>query len=61
MMNPLDGGSTGCPESRATARSNVPHQALTGVDRPRYGARSAASTNAAWVAAAKYVATWAAS
>ena len=53
MMKSFDGGSAGWPENRLTARSKVPHQALTGVERPRYGARSSASTSAAWVAAAK--------
>ena len=43
----------GRPENRLTARSNEPHHALTGVERPRYGARKAASTSAARVAAAK--------
>ena len=38
---------------RLTARSNDPHQALTGVERPLNGARKAASTSAARVAAAK--------
>ena len=53
MMNSVDGGSTGNPEKRLTARSNDPHHALTGVDLPRYGARSSARTCAARVAAAK--------
>jgi hypothetical protein len=35
MMKSSDGGSAGCPEKRFTARSNDPHQALTGVERPR--------------------------
>src|SRR5260370_27765173 len=52
-MKSSEGGSAGRPENRNTARSNVPHHALTGDDRPRYGARNAASTIAAWVAAAK--------
>ena len=46
-MKSLDGGSTRRPENRLTARSKVPHQALTGVDRPRYGARIAARVRAA--------------
>ena len=54
VMKSCAGGSTGSPEKRLTARSKLPHQALTGDDRPRYGARSAASTSAARVAAAKY-------
>ena len=53
MMKSFDGGSTGCPENRLTARSKVPHHAFTGEERPRYGARNAASTSAACVAAAK--------
>ena len=57
MMKSSDGGSAGRPENRLTARSNEPHHALTGVERPRYGARNAASTSAARVAAAKYGAT----
>ena len=57
VMKSPAGGSTGRPEKRLTARSNEPHQALTGVERPRYGARSAARTSAACVAAAKYAAT----
>ena len=52
-MKPPEGGSAGRPENMVTARSNVPHHAFTGVDRPRYGARNAASASAAWVAAAK--------
>ena len=47
MMKSCDGGSAGRPENRLTARSNEPHQALTGVERPRYGARNAARTSAA--------------
>jgi hypothetical protein len=35
MMKSADGGSAGIPEKRFTARSNEPHHALTGVDRPR--------------------------
>ena len=57
-MKSWEGGSTGSPENRLTARSKLPHHALTGEDRPRYGARRAASTSAARVAAAKYSATW---
>ena len=38
-MKSSEGGSEGRPENRLTARSNDPHQALTGVERPRYGAR----------------------
>ena len=53
MMKSSEGGTAGWPENRLTARSNEPHQALTGVERPRYGARKAARTSAAWVAAAK--------
>jgi hypothetical protein len=53
MMKSGDGGSAGSPEKRLTARSNEPHHALTGVERPRYGARIAARTSAARVAAAK--------
>ena len=34
-MKPADGGTAGRPENRLTARSNEPHHALTGVDRPR--------------------------
>jgi hypothetical protein len=34
-MKSSAGGSAGFPENIATARSNVPHQALTGVERPR--------------------------
>ena len=56
-MKPSAGGLDDLPEKRLTARSNDPHQALTGVERPRYGARRAASTCAARVAIAKYVAT----
>jgi hypothetical protein len=52
-MKPSERGSTGWPENMVTARSNVPHHALTGVERPRYGARNAVSASAAWVAAAK--------
>ena len=40
MMNEFAGGSAGSPEYRPTARSKVPHHALTGVERPRYGARA---------------------
>ena len=57
MMKSSDGGSAGAPENRLTARSNEPHHAFTGVERPRYGARNAASTSAAWVAAVKYAVT----
>src|SRR6476646_5360265 len=57
MMKPPAGGSSVTPEKRLTARSNEPHQALTGEERPRYGARRAPSTSAACVAAAKYVST----
>ena len=46
-MKSFDGASTDRPEKRLTARSKVPHQALTGVERPRYGARSVARTRAA--------------
>jgi hypothetical protein len=53
MMKSSDGGSAGSPEKRLTARSKEPHQALTCVERPRYGARKAASTSAASVAEAK--------
>jgi hypothetical protein len=53
MMNSSDDGTAGRPENRPTARSNEPHHALTGVERPRYGARSADKTSAARVAAAK--------
>ena len=49
-MKSCEGGSTGSPEKRLTARSKVPHHALTGVDHPRYRARRAASTSAACVA-----------
>ncbi len=35
MMKSFDGGSTGCPEKRLTARSKLPHQAFTGDERPR--------------------------
>ena len=35
MMKSSDGGSAGSPENRFTARSNEPHHALTGVERPR--------------------------
>ena len=35
MMKSFDGGSTDSPENKLTARSNVPHQALTGDARPR--------------------------
>jgi len=34
-MKSSDGGFAGSPEKRLTARSNDPHQALTGVERPR--------------------------
>jgi hypothetical protein len=57
-MKSSEGGSAGAPENITTHRSNEPHHALTGVDRPRYGARNAASASAAWVAAAKYSSTW---
>ena len=53
VMKSLPGGSAGAPENSVTARSNDPHQAFTGVDRPRKGARKAASASAASVAAAK--------
>ena len=36
-MKSFDGGSTGCPENRLTARSKLPHHAFTGEERPRYG------------------------
>jgi hypothetical protein len=39
MMKSRDGGSAGSPENMLTARSKDPHQALTGVLRPRNGAR----------------------
>jgi hypothetical protein len=39
MMKSSDGGLAGAPENRLTARSNDPHHALTGGERPRYGAR----------------------
>ena len=55
MMKSSDGGSAGSPEKRLTARSNEPHQALTGVDRPRKGARYSVRTMAARPAASKYV------
>jgi hypothetical protein len=35
MMKSWDGGSADAPENRLTARSNEPHHALTGVERPR--------------------------
>ena len=35
MMKSLDGGSTDRPEKRLTARSKLPHQAFTAVERPR--------------------------
>jgi hypothetical protein len=35
MMKSSDGGLADRPEKRFTARSKEPHQALTGVDRPR--------------------------
>jgi len=35
-----DGGSAGWPENRFTARSQEPHQALTGVERARKAART---------------------
>lgn len=53
MMELSDGGLAGRPENRFTDRSNDPQQALTGVDRPRWGSRSAAKTIAAWVAVMK--------
>jgi hypothetical protein len=53
MMKSSEGGSAGAPENKLTARSNEPHHALTGVERPLYGARKAASTSAARVAAAE--------
>ena len=34
-MKSADGGSAGAPENRVTARSKAPHQASTGVERPR--------------------------
>ena len=34
-MKSSDGGSAGKPENRLTARSNEPHHAFTGVERPR--------------------------
>ena len=37
MMKSFEGGAAGRPEKRLTARSNDPHHALTGVERPRYG------------------------
>jgi hypothetical protein len=52
-MKSLAGGSAGRPEKRFTARSNEPHQALTGVDRPRKGARKVLRARLALVAAAK--------
>ena len=61
MMKSSDGGAAGAPENRLTARSNEPHQAFTGVERPRYGARSSASTSAARVAIANDADTWAVS
>src|SRR3712207_4622686 len=57
-MKSSDGGSAGRPEKRVTARSNDPHQALTGVERPRKGARTSASAREARTAAAKYEPTW---
>jgi hypothetical protein len=57
MMKSSEEGSTGFPEKNAMARSNVPHHAFTGVERPRYGARNSASASAACVAAAKYEST----
>jgi hypothetical protein len=53
MMKSFDGGFAERPENRLTARSNEPHQALTGVKRPRYGARYSVRTWAARVAAIK--------
>ena len=35
MMKSCEGGSAGTPENKLTARSNEPHHALTGVERPR--------------------------
>jgi hypothetical protein len=35
MMKSSDGGSAGRPENMFTARSNEPHHAFTGVERPR--------------------------
>ena len=35
VMKSPEGGSAGTPEKRLTARSNEPHHALTGVERPR--------------------------
>ena len=35
MMKSSDGGDAGRPEKRLTAWSNDPHQAFTGVERPR--------------------------
>ena len=58
VMKPSEGGVKPVgPENRLTARSNKPHHTLTGLERPRYGARRAARTRAAWVTAAKYGAT----
>ncbi len=57
VMKSAAGRSAGAPENRLTARSNEPHQALTGA-APRHGARSAPSTSAAAVAARMYSATW---
>ena len=57
MMKSSDGGSVGLPENRWTARSNAPHQAFTGDERPRNGARNSDRTSAAARAAAKYAAT----
>jgi hypothetical protein len=34
-MKSSEGGDAGAPENRFTARSNDPHHALTGVERPR--------------------------
>jgi hypothetical protein len=52
-MKSSAGGSAGLPEKRKTARSKVPHHAFTELERPRNGARNAARTRAAWLAAAK--------
>jgi hypothetical protein len=53
MMKSVDGGVADRPEKRLTERSNEPHHAFNGVERPRYGARAAARTRAARVTAAK--------
>jgi hypothetical protein len=46
-----------CRMSREQDNREEPHHALTGVEFPRYGARNAARTSAARVAACMYVAT----